>query len=239
MILIGKTLFACVFGLVLVALVLAFGFRVGTIKKTRKGQPTVLIAGPSNAGKTCLFYQWQSPGTKKQTVTSVTPNESARFALVPSHRIIDCPGNEKLSQSTLKLISESNLKAVVFVIDAADGLEAIKESAKSLVPILEITESSLVPVLIAANKFDLFSAISVTKITSLLEQEISELRDTRQQTVSSSEDDNWNGNEKEFLGVDGKKFEFSDLESEVEVLDGSVKTGRTQKWDSWLGQFLK
>lgn len=236
----GPTVFACVFGLILVVVALAFGFGIGSSKqKTRRGQPTVLIVGPSNAGKTCLFYKWQNPETKIQTVTSVSPNEDTDFRLAPSHRIIDCPGNEKLSPITLKLIAETNLKAVVFVIDAADGLETIKESARLLISVLEISESSLIPVLIAANKFDLFSAVSVPKIKALLEQEISGLRDTRQQTVPSSENDgNWDGNEKEFLGVDGKKFEFDDLESEVDVRDGSVRTGRTQKWDSWLEQVL-
>lgn len=199
--------------------------------RAKSGPPTVLITGPSNAGKTALFCAWQDPDSKASTVTSVVPNQSAQFAVLPRCRVVDCPGHERLQQYSRKELIEGNTKAVVFVVDAAAGAETIKNSAVPLIPVLEIAERDLIPVLIAVNKFDLFSALSVTKIKQLLEDEITHLRDTRNNALMGSQDDD--SEERELLGS-GEKFSFGDLETQVDVIDGSVAARRLSKWEEWL-----
>lgn len=217
----------------------------------RSGAPSVVLVGPPSAGKTTLFHQWNAsesldsesseskkPGTSVKTVTSITPNESSSFKLRPSLRLVDCPGNEKLQQFTVQELRLGNTKAAVFVVDAAAGPEQIKKAAPALLTVLELTNKEgeePIPVLIAVNKFDQFSALSVNKVTALLESELTQLRDSKSQgLMSSTETDGFEDDSQFQLGVPGQPFKFTDLEGVVGVVDGSALVGRLDKWENWL-----
>ena len=203
----------------------------------RSGTPSVVLVGPPSAGKTTLFHQWNAtesldsesseskkPGTSVKTVTSITPNESSSFKLRPSLRLVDCPGNEKLQQFTVQELRLGNTKAAVFVVDAAAGLELTNKEGEEPIPVL-----------IAVNKFDQFSALSVNKVTALLESELTQLRDSKSQgLMSSTETDGFEDDSQFQLGVPGQPFKFTDLEGVVGVVDGSALVGRLDKWENWL-----
>lgn len=206
-------------------------------KSTNKRPPIVLLAGPSGSGKTSLFLRWTDSEKPYETVLSLTSNE-APLEMKPEVALVDTPGNERLVQHVRLHLKDSNVRAVVFVLDAASGAEQISAAARPLMTVLEAAERRRFPVLIAANKYDQFNSLSVNKVRTLLEAELTELRNLKSRTVQSSEttDDSWE--HEEFLGLDGKDFEFADLEADVEILDGSVTANRLGKWEAFLENVL-
>ncbi|GMM51415.1 Signal recognition particle receptor subunit beta [Starmerella bacillaris] len=210
-----------------------FIFRVQSGKSESKGPPTILLLGPSGSGKTSLLLAWQD--SQQQTLTSVEPNVLHEFKLLENVQVVDCPGNEKLQKYANDYLKNGNIKAVIYMVDASSGVANIKNAASTLGSVLERTDSRGIPLLVATNKHDLFNTVSVQSIKRTLENEINELRDTRSRTVSKSGNDDINDDEgTEYLGVDGKPFQFEDLESEVQVLDGSVKNNKLSKWETWV-----
>lgn len=180
--------------------------------------------------------------------------------------LVDTPGHGKLREVAWgKLRSLQKLKAIVFVVDAsalgeqdvlaptasylydvlltlqkrsaADGAAAANPNAnKNLKP---------VPVLIAANKMDLFTALPSTLVKVNLEAELTRIRQSKSKglldsgvgidDVGSEEQDSWLGE----YGSD--KFQFKQMQEfdiDVEVLPGNV-TGDgpgVDKWWWWIAQ---
>lgn len=244
--------------------IIAAVFWLQLIKKSSSkpsGPPTILLLGPSFSGKTSLLSEWQASeedeeGSEKAgvkpvtTVTSVEPNvrKSAHFE---GFQIVDCPGNERLQMYVKKHLHLNNVKAIVYLIDASSGQAKIKESALVLAKILAYAEKNSIPVLIATNKHDLFNTVSVQSIRKTLESEIEIVKQTGDHdmlsSVSANENSDFNDAIDEedsasgiamYLGIEGKPFAFSDLEIETDILDGSVKTKKLAKWDSWLESVL-
>lgn len=203
------------------------------------GPPTVLVVGPSFAGKTALLLALaqapEAPQAPKATVTSVVPNVRADVPAFPGVRFVDCPGNERL-QMFVDQELRSNVRAVVFLIDASSSADSIKAAAVPLARLLAVTEPRGVPLLVGTNKHDLFNTLSVQSIRRLLESEIDVLRHTGG-VLSSDLNEDDDGDVR--LGLAGKPFAFEHLESEVDVRDGSVKTGKLAKWEEWLHAVLE
>ena len=105
-----------------------------------------------------------------------------------------------------------------------------------------------VPVLIAANKLDLFTALPAQLVKRALEEEITKIRATRAKGLLDSgigmeEDDR--DEEGEWLGQGGEgAFDFKQMEEseiEVRVCGGNVMgeredEGRTDEWWAWIGE---
>lgn len=103
-----------------------------------------------------------------------------------------------------------------------------------------------VPVLIASNKVDLFTALPTNLVKSMLETEISRLRGTKSRGLLDSGVGMDNDMEdRDVLGGAGEgAFEFGLMEEynvPVEVIGGNV-TGNdgadVEKWWQWIGDHL-
>jgi signal recognition particle receptor subunit beta len=182
--------------------------------------------------------------------------------------MIDTPGHGKLRHFALNnVVDPTNLKGIIFVVDAAtlaagseedvvDG--GLAEAAEYLHDILltlqkRFTSSksskgpSEMPVLIAANKLDLFTALPAKLVGSSLEAELSRIRASRSKGLLDSgigmDDDG--AEDRDTLGGGGEgSFKFMMMEEynvPVEVAGGNV-TGtegpQVQKWWEWIGNHL-
>ena len=182
----------------------------------------------------------------------------------------DTPGHGKLRHHAFdSILKRENTKGIIFMVDAtnltpsigntADENNEIRETAEYLHEILLVLQKRAtgarkmkapkqIAFLIAANKLDLFTALPPTLVKSVLESEISKVRDSRATGLLGSgvgmnelamED------EKDRLG-DGSEapFEFKQMEEvgiSVQVLGGNVVGAdgpNVAAWWAWIGRCL-
>jgi len=165
------------------------------------------------------------------------------------------------------VVKPQNLKGIIFVVDAADlssgnsGAvnESLRQTAEYLHDLLLVlqkratnTKSSRgpaeLPVLIAVNKLDLFTALPAHLVKTALESEISNVRSSRNKGLLDSGigmNDLNIGEEKEWLGDGGEgKFDFSQMEEfnvSVSVTGGNVlgvDGPDVKQWWDWIGSNL-
>ncbi|KAG5982003.1 hypothetical protein E4U55_002417 [Claviceps digitariae] len=184
--------------------------------------------------------------------------------------LVDTPGHGKLRNLAMgKLSRAEKLKGVVFMVDAAAlgeresdrdggaGGGGLAATAAYLYDVLLHLQqrrraasdkgskgnAAVVPVLVAANKMDLFTALPANLVKAQLESELSRIRASRSKglldsgvgvdEIGSEEQDAW-------LGEYGsEKFTFQQMmefDIEVEVLGGSVTTDEADvdKWWWWM-----
>lgn len=175
--------------------------------------------------------------------------------------LVDTPGHGKLRNVAMgKMRRAEKLRAVVFVVDAAvlGEHDALASAASYLYDVLlslqrragsgdrAKAKGGPVPVLVAANKADLFTAIPAAMAKTKLEAELTRIRATRSKGLLDSgvgaddvdggeEHDNW-------LGEYGsEKFAFKQMQEfdiDVEVLPGNVigHGPGPDKWWWWIAQ---
>ncbi|EEQ27373.1 hypothetical protein McanMca71_005746 [Microsporum canis] len=198
---------------------------------------------------------------KYRSINDPTIAQAAKQQVTFSLR--DTPGHGKLRD--LEVItqlldpakqkqSKSRIRGVIFMIDAATLLDPgqLADIARYLYDVLAIlhrfsssTRSRNIPILVAANKQDLFAAIPPKMVKEKLEAEIEAVRETRRKGVLNpdSEDDG----EADNLG--DQPFTFQLLEDEagikVDFLGGSITsdfrddaTSGVRSWEEWMGQRL-
>jgi len=178
--------------------------------------------------------------------------------------LIDTPGHGKLRHHALgNITSPQNLKGIIFLVDAASlstGDEALRQTSEYLHDILLLLQKRMtssktskatkeIPLLIAANKMDLFTALLTTQVKTTLEAEIGKVRSSRSKglldsgigmgdTAEVEEKDDWVGE------MGSSKFEFSQMAEfniSVEVIGGSVIAAdgsEVERWWSWIEQRL-
>lgn len=155
------------------------------------------------------------------------------------------------------------MQGIIFMVDAAalssDTSEGARQTAEYLHDVLlqlqkQVTESKSskarkeMPVLIAANKLDLFTALPAPTVKSKLESEITKVRKSRSEGLLDSgigSKDLDVGNEGDWLGDMGDgEFKFSQLEEfnvQIKVAGGNV-TGadgsEVKQWWEWIGGIL-
>ncbi|EJP62683.1 signal recognition particle receptor beta subunit [Beauveria bassiana ARSEF 2860] len=177
--------------------------------------------------------------------------------------LVDTPGHGKLRNTALgKLRRADKLRAVVFVVDAAalgehDVLAATAQYLYDALLVLQKKATTMttrgskdrrgaaVPVLVAANKMDLFTALPAAMVRANLEAEISRIRASRSKGLLDSgvgadelgaeEQDGWLGE----YGAD--KFSFAQMQEfgiDVDVLPGTVVAEEpdADKWWWWIAQ---
>ena len=236
--------------------------------------PTVLLIGPANAGKTALLtlYERGASGTEthtSQVAQSVELNAStdsdnksyqnheATDGTYTKFLLIDTPGHGKLRNTAMdKLERTEKLKAVVFMVDAAalSEQETLAPTAAYLYDVLlwlqkkatlKTKAKASIPIMIAANKMDLFTALPAALVKTNLESEITRIRASKSKglldsgvgvdEIGTEDQDSW-------LGEYGsEKFTFGQMQEfdiDVEILPGNVSGDGpgAQKWWWWIAQ---
>ncbi|GAM90230.1 hypothetical protein ANO11243_082720 [Dothideomycetidae sp. 11243] len=174
--------------------------------------------------------------------------------------VIDTPGHGKLRHHAISsLETPKDLRGIVFVVDSAaiSSPAGLTETATYLHDILLLLQKrhtgakssrgpAGLPILIAANKLDLFTALPAQLVRRHLEDEITNVRATRAKGLLDSGagmDDL--GDEREWLGEGGDgPFKFDHMaESEIEitVVGGNVmgergEAGEVKEWWTWIGE---
>jgi len=179
--------------------------------------------------------------------------------------LIDTPGHGKLRHyATAQINDPKNIRAIIFVVDSAQlsNETDLNEAAEYLHDILlslqkrytDATSSKgpkEIPVLVAANKLDLFTALPPHLVKDLLEKTITEVRSNKAKALrdagaalSGGEDDV--DEEKEWLGEGGEgSFTFEQMResgTSVQVIGGNVVAGKEgadmDKWWEWIAEQL-
>ncbi|CZT53280.1 related to SRP102-signal recognition particle receptor, beta chain [Rhynchosporium secalis] len=199
-------------------------------------------------------------------VGSVAKSNQYRSINDPSNQVhkkfllVDTPGHGKLRHHALENITNpQNLKGLIFVADAATlsaGDEGLRQTADYLHDVLLILQKRVdtksakalkeIPVLIAANKMDLFTALPVALVKSSLEAEITKVRKSRSKGLLDSgigmddaddEKDDWLGE------MGSSEFKFAQMEEFnvfVEVAGGNVlgDPPTVERWWKWISERL-
>ena len=183
----------------------------------------------------------------------------------PKFTLLDTPGHGKLRHHALSsLSSPSALKGLVFVVDSAavSSPSGLTEAAEYLHDVLLVLQKrhtqgktskdlEAIPVLVAANKQDVFTSLPAGMVKTKLEKEIAKFRETRSKGLLDSgigiEDGGGADEEGNWLGEYGaKEFKFRQMEEcgvELTVIGGNVRgdgdeNGVIQDWWSWIGENL-
>ncbi|CCH58827.1 hypothetical protein TBLA_0A10490 [Henningerozyma blattae CBS 6284] len=232
--------------------------------KEKISSPTIILAGPSDSGKTSLFNKLSYDDSTILTVTSQEPNIANNFKLSNSNNsftLIDYPGHIKLHYKLLNNLKNfKNLKGLIFLVDSTIDPKNLTDTAQFLYDILVITENTKyfnngVDILLACNKSELFTSRPVKKILETLEFEIDKIIKRQKSSLGSAstvlasgiqrkgrsnEDDDENNDGTDsplFNAVIGSQgFKFSALEGTFDVLDGSVQKNKTSKWEEWIDE---
>jgi signal recognition particle receptor subunit beta len=154
-----------------------------------------------------------------------------------------------------------NLKGIIFVVDSASiaSEEGAQEAAEYLHNLLLLLQKRItgiksskapteLPVLIAANKLDLFTALPATLVKATLEKEITDVRKSRAKGLLDSGigmGESELPEERDWLGDGGEgKFSFAQMAEvnvDVAVIGGSLQGADSvdvQKWWDWIGNRL-
>lgn len=181
--------------------------------------------------------------------------------------LVDTPGHGKLRHFALEsIVNPQHLRGIIFLVDAASmgsssgekGSNSLAETADYLHDVLLALQKrasggkvskgqSCMPVLIAANKLDLFTALPTKLVKNSLESELTKLRGTKSKGLLDSGigiDDDLE--DREILGGAGEsKFDFTlmgEYNVPIEVAGGSVLsadgTADVQEWWDWIGRHL-
>ncbi|KAL4749370.1 hypothetical protein BDW72DRAFT_178318 [Aspergillus terricola var. indicus] len=192
------------------------------------------------------------------------------------YRMKDTPGHGKLrgSQGLSELVSmsttkdtKSKLRGVLFMVDTAaiSETETLRDAASYLYDVLLILQkralqrgkssaraAAEIPVLIAANKQDLFTALPPGSVREKLEAEIDRIRKSKSKGIMDASADAGDGEgEDDILGSYDLKDTFSfkgfkdEIGVKVDVVGGAVKGddgdevgAGVRKWEEWVGQCL-
>lgn len=176
--------------------------------------------------------------------------------------LVDTPGHGKLRHHALENITNpQNLKGLIFLVDAATlsaADEGLRQTADYLHDVLLVLQKRMsgtkaakalkeIPVLIAANKMDLFTALPAALVKNSLEAEITRVRSSRSKGLLDSgigmgdaedEKDDWLG---EMGSADFKFSQMEEFDISVDVLGGNVLGGEkptVDKWWKWISERL-
>ncbi|KAF2149941.1 P-loop containing nucleoside triphosphate hydrolase protein [Myriangium duriaei CBS 260.36] len=174
--------------------------------------------------------------------------------------VIDTPGHGKLRHHAIASLEgpeSKELRGIIFVVDSAaiSSPTGLTETATYLHDLLLLLQKRRadaksskgpvsLPILIAANKLDLFTALPAQLVRKYLEDEITNVRTTRAKGLLDSGvgmDDQ--GEEREWLGEGGDgPFKFGHMaESDIDinVVGGNVvgekgQAGEVNEWWAWI-----
>jgi len=236
---------------------------------TRACHPIKLTAAAQfESGKPSPTHISQAPSTVQVHLPSTTRAGSSQYRSENDPtlkqekplQLIDTPGHGKLRHYAREYLQDPppGLKGIIFVIDAANvssdssssANETLQDAAEYLHDILLLLQKRYtsaktskgpkeLPVLIAANKLDLFTALPAPLLKGKLEQEISRVRDARAKGLMAAGMGEEGSEERDWLGEGGEsKFEFRMMEEvncPVKVVGGNVLGAEGSDVDGWWG----
>ncbi|KAI3399889.1 hypothetical protein diail_5400 [Diaporthe ilicicola] len=241
--------------------------------------PSVLLTGPSGAGKTSLHTLLERRASPSETHTSQTwsaielavsedgassfrEDLDATGATATKFLLVDTPGHGKLrhyarGRLTGEGTQSARLRAVVFVVDAAAVSEpdVLADTASYLYEVLLALQRRMgstrtskapyaIPVLVAANKTDLFTALPARLVRTNLEKELGRIRSARSKGLLDSgaggdgaggdDADDWLG---EYGSAEFKFDQMREFDTEVDVVSGNIigDGPGADAWWSWIG----
>ncbi len=204
--------------------------------------------------------------TAKKFLLVDTPGHPKLRGHALAHLSSATPTIPSTTSSSSAAPTQSKLKALIFLVDAAALADpdsgALSSTASYLYDVLLALQQRFhrrsgsrapasVPVLVAANKSDLFTALPAALVRSQLEAELGRIRKSRSKGLLDSgvgaddvdnaggaggeEADGWLG------GYGTEKFGFKEMmefDVEVEVLGGNVlgEGPGAEKWWKWIGE---
>lgn len=194
----------------------------------RANQPTLLLVGPSNSGKTSLF---QSLLYNKKDTLTYTSQKANHGQLVleggKKIKVVDVPGHPKL----FGLFREYRPTSIAFVLDASTLSKNVNSVAHSLLAVLTFARQQEVnEVTILANKADFFTALSDEQITELIEAEIQQIR-VQKDGVQMDSIEERTDDDSDWLHDLTGDFRLKD---ECTLFRGSVLYGEINLWRSWI-----
>ncbi|XP_017752227.1 PREDICTED: signal recognition particle receptor subunit beta [Eufriesea mexicana] len=195
----------------------------------------ILLTGLSDAGKTLLYARLLCSKFIK-THTSVKENVGDIIINNRSLKIVDIPGHERLRYKFFDQF-KSSAKGLVYVIDSVTFQKDIRDVAEFLYNLLSESAIQKKSVLILCNKQDQTMAKGSAVIKTLLEKEINLLRMTKTSQLEATDASARNI----FLGEQGKDFEFSHLDINIEFAECSAynKDSETSADIEQLNNWLK
>lgn len=179
-----------------------------------------------------------------------------------SYNIIDTPGHGKLrEEQALSQLQDPAARGVIFVVDSgaldSSNPEALNETASYLhdtLLALQLRKTGKasskaktdIPVLIAANKQDLFTALPAGAVKERLQNEIERVKESRRRGLVTVGKDVEDDDENMLGGGGEEKFSFKLMQAEygidIDVIGGSVRgieAGKgVQQWEEWIGGLL-
>ena len=201
-------------------------------------------------------------GSNKYRSENDSSLQSAEKKIV-RYEMIDTPGHGKLRlEQALSHIENAAVRGVIFVADSSALDSSSSSVSQDTASFLHDTLLALqkrktakgttkakseIPVLIAANKQDLFTALPHTAVMDRLQTEIERVRVSRSKGLTTVGKENDEQDEDDVLGGSGEeKFSFTLLQDEygieVDVLGGAVRGDEAGKgvgkWDEWIGSLL-
>ncbi|KAJ5333480.1 Small GTPase superfamily ARF type [Penicillium brevicompactum] len=187
------------------------------------------------------------------------------------YRVRDTPGHGKLrvSQGLAELSTmaqskdiKTRLRGVLFMVDTAALVDeaTLRDTATYLHDVLLVLQkrakngssskrTTEIPVLVAANKQDLFTALPPGSVREKLEAEIERIRKSKNKGLLDAADTGLEDEEEILANDEQESFTFKLLEFEtgikVEVVGGAVKGDQEEdfgsgvrRWEEWIGMCL-
>jgi signal recognition particle receptor subunit beta len=192
-------------------------------RKFKKTTNVVLLMGLSNAGKTAIFSKLVFNKPKK-SVQSLKENEAHMkdFDL----KLIDLPGADRLRPKYWDQYRQS-VKQIIFVVDSTTVEISLSNCAEFLYSILsdQIVHGNKLRFAIACHKQDIEGAQSKSKIKSILEEELTAIKETKRGQLGRTSDveneDYLRDRFNDKISLDALKIQF--VETSMHNLEQLVK----------------
>jgi signal recognition particle receptor subunit beta len=226
---------------------------------------------PTHTSQTTTAAACRLPPSARTAADQYRSENDTSAHSQPTFQLIDTPGHGKLRHQAYSLVNgepASAPKGILFVLDAA--APSLADAAAYLHDVLLVLQKRrtqaktsklppVIPVLVAANKQDVFTALPAPVVRRRLEEEIGNVRSSRSRGLldSSMQGDEGAGigndddEEASWLGEYGsKKFSFEQLAEfgvDVTVAGGNVLAEgeegrdsgrRVQEWWDWIAESL-
>ncbi|XP_057336716.1 signal recognition particle receptor subunit beta [Microplitis mediator] len=203
-------------GIIIAVFVILLTLVFFTWRKRKSAGRSILVTGLSDAGKT-LLYARLVHDKFIETYTSAKENIGDIDVNDKSLQVVDIPGHERLRY---KFIDKYKTQAIglIYVIDSVSIQKDIRDVTEFLYNILTDSKIQKIPVLILCNKQDQTMAKGSAVIKTMIEKEMNLVRVTKSNQLEATDATTASS----FIGIQGKDFEFSHLNTKIEFAESSA-----------------